>query len=322
MVFLLLYDRLKLLGIRDFVDNLPIQNFGDRARPPPPVVASVPSHLWRLPCWLPRNSRRRRRGKRGGVICRLKAQLASYSTYNARQMLLGLSNDYAGYDIRGSMDYSYRWLLPAVPDAGYPRPCRRPVRIRRWGRALENLRPVNRASQQTDQRLVRMALINTRSVANKTFIPNDFFTLHSLDFLLLTETWLKPGDDSAFSELLPPSCSFFSSPRVSGRGGGLAAVFNTNFKCRLLPIGTYSSFELQLFAVEFASPVLCAVVYRPPKYNKGFIHEFSEFLADILPKYDKILICGDFNVHVCCPSDQFATDFRWPTVKIYFNRTV
>ena len=93
---------------------------------------SVPSHLWRLPCWLSRNILRRRRGKRGGVLCRLKVQLALYSTYNARQMLLGLSSDYAGYDISGSVDYSDRWLLPAVPDAGYPRPCRRPVRIRRW----------------------------------------------------------------------------------------------------------------------------------------------------------------------------------------------
>lgn len=62
--------------------------------------------------------------------------------------------------------------------------------------------------------------------------------------------------------------------------------------------------------MELTSPVLCAVVYRPPKYNKDFIHEFSEFLADIFPKYDKLLICGDFNVHVCCPSDQLATDFK------------
>lgn len=97
---------------------------------------------------------------------------------------------------------------------------------------------------------------------------------------------------------------------MSGRGGGLAAVFKDSFKCRLLPTDTYLSFELQLFVVEFESPVLFAVVYRPPKYNKDFIHEFSEFLADILPKYDNLLICGDFNVHVCCPADQFATDFK------------
>ncbi|KAK5851193.1 hypothetical protein PBY51_002007 [Eleginops maclovinus] len=314
---LLVYDRLSLLKIHDSVDRPPIQDFNDQTKPLPPVLASLPSYLWRLPVRLPRNSRRRRRGKRGGVIRRLKAHLALSSTYSARHPLFGPSKDGAGYGIRGSVDYSYRWLLPAVPEAGHPLPCRRHVRIRRRGCALENLRLVNRASQQTDRRLVRMALINTRSVVNKTFILNDFFTSHSLDFLLLTETWLKPGENSAFSELLPPSCSFFSSPRVSGRGGRLAAVFNDSFKCRLLPTGPYSSFELQLFVVEFASPVLCAVVYRPPKYNKGFIQEFSEFLADTLPKYDKLLICGDFNVHVCCPSDKFATDFK--TLLATFN---
>ncbi|KAE8285783.1 hypothetical protein D5F01_LYC15451 [Larimichthys crocea] len=120
---LLVYDRLILLKICDSVDKLSIQDFNDQTKPPPPVLASVRSHLWRLPGRLPRNSRRRRRGKRGGVICRLKAHLASSSTYNARHPLFGLSSDYAGYDIRGSVDYSYRWLLPAVPEAGCPPPC-------------------------------------------------------------------------------------------------------------------------------------------------------------------------------------------------------
>ena len=87
-------------------------------------------------------------------------------------------------------------------------------------------------------------------------------------------------------------------------------MFKDSFKCRRLPADAYSSFELQLFVMELACPVLCAVVYRPPKYNKDFFQEFSEFLADFLPKYDKLLICGDFNVHVCCLSDQFATDFK------------
>lgn len=34
----------------------------------------------------------------------------------------------------------------------------------------------------------------------KTFIINDFFTSHSLDFLLLMETWAKPSDNSVFTE--------------------------------------------------------------------------------------------------------------------------
>ncbi|XP_028428219.1 uncharacterized protein LOC114551247 [Perca flavescens] len=57
-----------------------------------------------------------------------------------------------------------------------------------------------------------------------------------------------PGDDSAFSELLPPSCSFLNSPRVSGRGGGLATLFKEEYR----------------------------FVYRPPKLNKDFILSLAE----------------------------------------------
>ena len=174
---LLVYDRPGLLKICDSVDKPPIQDFNDQSKPPLPVLVSVPSYPWRLPGQLPGNSCHRRRGKRGGVICRLKVHLASSSTYNARHPLFGLSRDCGGSGIRGSADYSYRWLLPAIPEDGYPLPCRQPLRIRRWGCLLENLRPVNRASQWTVWGSVCMALINARSVVNKNFILNDFFTI-------------------------------------------------------------------------------------------------------------------------------------------------
>ncbi|RXN13078.1 RNA-directed DNA polymerase from mobile element jockey-like protein [Labeo rohita] len=41
--------------------------------------------------------------------------------------------------------------------------------------------------------LLRFALINVRSVANKTFILNDFFASRELDFMFMTETWLNVG---------------------------------------------------------------------------------------------------------------------------------
>ncbi len=51
------------------------------------------------------------------------------------------------------------------------------------------------------------------------------------------------------------------------------------------------------------------MVYRPPKYNKDFLNDFSYFLAEIMPKYDSVLIVGDFNVHMCCPDKPMAKDF-------------
>lgn len=51
------------------------------------------------------------------------------------------------------------------------------------------------------------------------------------------------------------------------------------------------------------------MVYRPPKYNKDFINDFSVFLAEIMPKYDSVLIVGDFDVHVCCTDTPMVKDF-------------
>lgn len=64
--------------------------------------------------------------------------------------------------------------------------------------------------------------------------------------------------------------------------------------------GLFHSFELQAFQLELAEPVRCGVVYRPPKFNKVFIQEFSEFIGGISLKFDKflILIVRDFNIPV------------------------
>lgn len=46
-----------------------------------------------------------------------------------------------------------------------------------------------RPSQTSTLFFDRLGLVNARSLANKTFILNDFFTSPHLDFLLVTETW-------------------------------------------------------------------------------------------------------------------------------------
>lgn len=61
-----------------------------------------------------------------------------------------------------------------------------------------------------------------------------------------------------------------------------------------------NSFELQLFETNFPTTVLCAEVYRPPKYNMNFIQDFAEFVRGIQLNYVRFLIIGDFNIHVLC----------------------
>ena len=161
--------------------------------------------------------------------------------------------------------------------------------------------------------LVRFSLVNARSLANKSFILKDFFISQELDFPLypsLSETWMGVGASSVFTELLPAECCFFNSPWTSGQGGGIATVFKSDFKCKQLSLSfSFTSFELRLFELGHSHTVLYAVIYWPPNYNKDFLTDFSEFLADIMPKYDWALIVGDCNIHVCCPENPLARDF-------------
>lgn len=92
---------------------------------------------------------------------------------------------------------------------------------RRFGPGLEPLRllsKLRRASVRDDVAKSRMALFNSRSLANKTFILNDLFLTLQLDVLLLTKPWIHPGELFSFSELLPPDC-FFSQLTETSREG-------------------------------------------------------------------------------------------------------
>ncbi len=53
--------------------------------------------------------------------------------------------------------------------------------------------------------------------------------------------------------------------------------------------------------------------YRPPKLISGFGQEFSDLLSVIMLQYHRVLIHGDFNIHVCCSSSSsFTSDFIKP----------
>lgn len=117
----------------------------------------------------------------------------------------------------------------------------------------------------------------------------------------MTETWLSPGDFSALKELSPSDC-LFNSPRTVGCGAEIATIFNNCFKCKLLPVENFLSFEVQLLRVDLTTSLVFTVIYRPSNFNKDFIQEFSDLLTSLMSHSDRLLILGDFNFHASCQS--------------------
>ncbi|KAK0142789.1 hypothetical protein N1851_019280 [Merluccius polli] len=166
---------------------------------------------------------------------------------------------------------------------------------------------------------LRMSLFNVRSLSNKTFILNDFISSENLDLMFLTETWLQGADCNQLVELCPPHYECFNQPRVSGRGGGLVCVYKKSFKCHLLHFNGFSSFEALTFKLAGSYPILFALIYRPPKFASSFL---AEFLSSLVLNFDRVVLCGDFNLHVDDPTNTQAADFLNITSSSNFQQHV
>ncbi|XP_070404425.1 uncharacterized protein [Nothobranchius furzeri] len=82
------------------------------------------------------------------------------------------------------------------------------------------------------------------------------------------------------------------------------------------------SFEVSVFELSLSPPILFILCYRPPKYNSAFITDFSDLLAEYLPRYDQGIILGDFNTHVCFLSNPLVRDFSDVLVSFVLQQLV
>lgn len=309
---LIVYDRQTLLDLRPLKHQPahPYWKLGNDT----PFPTDTTTCVHRLPFFLPAKKRPRRQGKRSGIRTRIKAYLKLHGITNYHAISDIFQRLFSSHDQHTIRLFRHRWIrqVGQLAHSELPAdhlPTRSWMRARGGGVNHSNLRLLRRAPNNNEMTTIQMAVLNTRSLANKSFVLNDFFLSSERDFLFLTETWIRPGESVSLSEFLPPECAFVSTPRTSGRGGGLVTVFKKKFRVRQLPSAIFSSFEVQLLELVGSSPTLCAVVYRPPKFNKDFICEFADFLGNLFVRYDCILITGDFNIHVCCELDPLVKEF-------------
>ena len=131
----------------------------------------------------------------------------------------------------------------------------------------------------------------------------------------------------SLNEATPPSHINTQIPRGTGRGGGVAAIFDSRLLINPKPKLSYNSFESLILSLSHPTwktqqPVLFVIVYRAPGPYSEFLSEFSEFLSSLVLKTDKIIIVGDFNIHVDIDNDSLSTAFISLIDSIGFSQTV
>ena len=107
----------------------------------------------------------------------------------------------------------------------------------------------------------------------------------------------------------------------------MAAIFHSNLSINQRPKPLYNSFESLSVSLTHLNwktqkPVLLVVVYRPPAPYSEFLSEFSEFLADLVLSSDKVIIVGDFNIHVDDENDSLNSAFSALLDSVGFSQNV
>ena len=107
----------------------------------------------------------------------------------------------------------------------------------------------------------------------------------------------------------------------------MAAVYQSNLFINPRPIISYNTFENLTLSFSHPDwktekPLLFAVVYRPPAPYSEFLVEISDFLTSLVLKYEKVIIVGDFNIHVDVNNDCLASAFTSLLDSIGFSQNV
>ena len=142
---------------------------------------------------------------------------------------------------------------------------------------------------------------------------SDFILEKNVDLFCMTETWLsgEPKDNATLAAITPPGYSVKHVPRTEGRGGEVGIIHRDACSLKLIKTSVFKSFEhMTVRVVSGSSQYHIFIIYRPPPsaVNKltftGFMDEFTEFLAEAVMTTGKLLILGDFNIHVNSASSE------------------
>ncbi|KXJ06763.1 hypothetical protein AC249_AIPGENE9319 [Exaiptasia diaphana] len=170
---------------------------------------------------------------------------------------------------------------------------------------------------QTQQLRSTASQLHSISLRNKIADFTDYVVYNKFDFVAVTETWLKPIDDSIRSQLCPPGFKLYDRPREGKRGGGTALLHRDSLNISKGNYGQKESFEFSEWIVKSTGScnVRVIILYRP-QYSEDhkvpvnvFLDEFAHYMESLILSREDLLIVGDFNLHVEMANDVDAKKF-------------
>ena len=151
-------------------------------------------------------------------------------------------------------------------------------------------------------------LRNTRSVGGKAFTVSEHSIETAADLAILTETWLQDEDVATINNLRPSGYSFKEIGRKQKRGGGLGIVHNIELSFTSTSSVEYSSFEHH---IALCKHLTLLALYRPTSSSiPVFLDEFEALPAKLDSAAGRVVITGDFNLHVDVGSTPGVSRFK------------
>ena len=161
------------------------------------------------------------------------------------------------------------------------------------------------------QKVLHGALINCRSVANKTQEIQLELVLNNLDLCILTETWIKEDDTITPNRLCPSGYKALSISRHSRIGGGIAIVYKSNLNTSIVRGQPFKTMESTCFNINTGNRLINLItIYRLLDPNVlEFCNELTKLLESKINSSGELILLGDFNIAVNKPSEAEPATF-------------
>ena len=172
----------------------------------------------------------------------------------------------------------------------------------------QNLIHIN-TTKKNNSNNIRIATINARSVKNKQLQIAETVELQNIDFIMLTETWLKNMDKDKVwvntSDLNNNNLTLDRVNRTKRQGGGIALLHKREYNTMKLET------NLQLDTLDHGvrstiirnKKLTIAGIYHPPiGLSKGnthakFLDEVSKLTQLLITNHTNVILLGNFNIH-------------------------